>query len=152
MAGDYSPSAGLAYRQRLEQYFGSREFADPTPMASNRWKSRGLDEVNRRWFQQQSEDVFRNRTFQLVRKKSASVKLTEIELHTPEADPGMTYSNLMTLLSGGHGDFAKLSHLVDEAAARSSHASSGPAHGYVHWTSFGPFRGLADPEKQFLIL
>ena len=121
-------------------------------MASNRWKTRQLDEVNRRWFQQQSEDVFRNRTFQLVRKKSSSVRLCEIELHTPEADPGMTYSNLMTLLSGGHGDFAKLSGLVEEAAARASRASSGPALGYVHWTSFGPFRGLADPEKQFLIL
>jgi hypothetical protein len=152
MAGDYSPHAGLAYRQRLEQHFGTREFSDPNPMAANRWKTRQLDEVNRRWFQQQSEDVFRNRTFQLVRKKSSSVKLCEIELHTPEADPGLTYSNLMTLLSGGHGDFAKLSHLVDEAAARASHASSGPSRGYVHWTSFGPFRGLADPEKQFLIL
>jgi hypothetical protein len=152
MAGDYSPSAGLAYRQRLEQYFGGREFSDPNPMAANRWKTRGLDDVNRRWFHQHSEDVFRNRSFQLVRKKSGAVRLTEIELHTPEADPGMTYSNLMTLLSGGHADFSKLSALIDEAAARSSHASSGPASGYIHWTSFGAFRGLADPEKQFLIL
>jgi hypothetical protein len=152
MAGDYGPSAGLAYRQRLEQYFGGREFSDPSPMAANRWKTRGLDEVNRRWFQQHSEDVFRNRSFQLVRKKSGAVKLVEMELHTPEADPGLTYSNVMTLLSGGHGDVSRLSSLIDDASARASHASSGPALGYVHWTSFGPFRGLADPEKQFLIL
>jgi hypothetical protein len=152
MAGDTSGSAGLAYRQRLEQYFSQREFADPTPIAANRWKTRALDEINRRWFHQQSEDVFRNRTFQLVRKKAASVRLNEIELYTPEADPGMTYSNLMTMLSGGHGDFARLSRMVDEAAARASHASAGPARNVVHWTSLGGFRGLADPEKQFLIL
>lgn len=152
LAGDFSSSAGLAYRQRMEQYFAQREFSDPTPMAANRWKTRQLEEVNRRWFHQQSEEVFRNRTFQLVRKKAAAVGVIEMELHTPEADPGMLYSNVLAMLSGGHGDFAKLSAMVDDAAARASHGSGGTARGYVHWTSLGGFRGLADPEKQFLIL
>jgi hypothetical protein len=152
LAGDFSSSAGLAYRQRLDQFFAQREFADPTPIAANRWKTRALDEVNRHWFQQQSEDVFRNRTFQLVRKKTTTVRVNEVELYTPEADPGMTYSNLLMMLSGGHGDFAKLSALVDEAAARSTHASSAQARNFIHWTSLGGFRSLADPEKQFLLL
>ncbi len=152
MAGDYSGSAGLAYRQRVEQYFSQREFADPNPMASNKWKTRALEEVNRRWFHQHSEDVFRNRTFQLVRKKALSVRAREIELHTPEADPGVVYNNFLMMLSGGHGDFARLSTLIDESAARASQGSSSAAAGYIHWTSLGGFRSLADPEKQFLIL
>jgi hypothetical protein len=151
-AGDFSSPAGLAFRQRMEQYFAQREFSDPSPMAANRWKTRGLEDVNRRWFQQQSEDVFRNRTFQLVRRKAANVGVTEMELHTPEADPGQAYSNVLMMLSGGHGDFARLSSLVDEAAARSSWGSTKATRGFIHWTSLGAFRGLADPEKQFLIL
>ncbi|MGK5083360.1 hypothetical protein WDW37_08630 [Bdellovibrionota bacterium FG-1] len=152
LAGDCSSSAGLAYRQRVEQLFSQREFSDPNPMAANRWKTRAMEEVNRRWFHQQSEDVFRNRTFQFVRKKAADIKVMEMELHTPEADPAMVYSNVLTLLSGGHGDFAKLSALVDEASARASYGSASETRGYIHWTSLGGFRSLADPEKQFLIL
>src|SRR5262249_3746523 len=152
----------LSYRQRLEQFFGLREFLDPGPAAANRWKSRGLDEVNRRWFYQQSEEVFRNRTAQLVRKKAANVRLRELELFTPEADPSLIYSQFLQTVAGGHADFSRLSALIDEAASRSGCASSAsttfiPGTGNVtavaaptiHWTEIGGFHTLSDSEKQF---
>jgi hypothetical protein len=159
-AGDYSPPAALAFRQRVEQFFSQREFTEPTPAAANRWKARSMEEVNRRWFQQQSEDVFRARTLQLSRKKAASAKLREIELHTPEADPGLGYSRFLQSVSGGGSDFARLSTMIDEAASRAAYSSAGGqgagdgglAAGFIHWTALGGFRDLSDPERQFLLL
>ena len=151
-AGDFSGNATLAYRQRVEQFFNQREFADPTPSASNRWKTRNMEEINRRWFYQQSEDVHRHRTFQHLRKKSSFVPLNEIEMHAPEADPSMFYSQAMQQLTGGAADFARLSNLVDEYSARAGMACEAPSAPYIHWSGLGGFRSLADSEKQFLIL
>ncbi|MGZ3697574.1 MAG: hypothetical protein ACXVCH_05730 [Bdellovibrionota bacterium] len=151
-AGDYASGASVAYRQRLEHYLSQREFMDPTPASANRWKTRAYEEINRRWFYQQSEDVFRNRSFQAIRKKATSARIREIELYTPEADPALVYSNFLQMVAGGHGDFPALSSLVDHAAARSSMASASSAPSYIHWTAMGGFRTLSDSEKQFLIL
>lgn len=151
-AGDYSSNASIHYRQRLEEYYSQSEFNDPTPMASNRWKTQPMEEVNRRWFYQQSEAVFRNRTMQFARKKAANVQLKEIELFTPEADPSLSYSFFLSAVSGCQSDFEKLSTLVEDASAMGSMAGYGPAASFVHWTSLGGFRSLSDPEKQFLIL
>jgi hypothetical protein len=151
-AGDYSGAAGLAYRQVLDQFYSQREFSESTAGNAGRWKTHSREEINRRWFYQQSEDVFRNRTFQLVRRKSSGAAVREIELHTPEADPSVTYSHFLQMVSGAHADFFRLSALVDEAASRTSMASMSRSAPFIHWTSMGGFRTLADSEKQFLIL
>lgn len=151
-AGDYSGNATLAYRQRVEQFFNQKEFADPTPSASNRWKTRNMEDINRRWFYQQSEDVHRHRTFQHLRKKSSFVPLGEIEMHAPEADPSLFYSQAIQQLTGGAADFARLSRLVDEYGARAGMACEGPSAPYIHWCGLGGFRSLTDSERQFLVL
>jgi len=151
-AGEYSTHANLAFRQRVEQFFAQREFSDPNPAASNRWKTRNLEDTNRRWFFQQSEDVFRNRTLHHLRRKASYIRLSETELYTPEADPSLMYSNILQMLSGGNSDFFSLSRLIDEYSARSSMASESRAKPYLHWSSLGGFRKLSDPERQFLIL
>jgi hypothetical protein len=152
IAGDYSNAATLLYRQREDQYFSQREFADPNPAAANRWKTRALTDLNRFWFSQQSEELFKNRCFQQVRRKSASLRLSELELFTPEADPSLAYTQVLSARAGGCGDFSRLSALVDEAAARVSFGGEGAALNSIHWTSLGSFRSLSDSEKQFLIL
>jgi hypothetical protein len=152
-AGDQSGCAAVAYRQRLEQFYAQREFTDPTPAAAARWKTRALEEVNRRWFAQHSEDVFRSRSTQFIRRKATSVKLRPIELYTPEADPAFSYSNFVQLVTGANGNFPRLSSLVDEAATRAAAAGEGSeAAPFVHFTGLGSFRTLSDSEKQFLIL
>jgi hypothetical protein len=152
MCGDFSSAAALAYRQRLDQFFQSKEFAESAGASGNRWKTRGLEEVNRRWFQQQSEDVFRNRSSQFVRRKAGAVALSQVELFTPEADPGFLYSAFLQLITGGRSDFSRLSDLVDEYASRATHVGDDASPSYVHWTGLGGFQTLSDPEKQFLIL
>ncbi len=151
-AGDYSAHAAVAYRQRVDQFYSQREFMDPTPSSANRWKTRSLEEVNRRWFYQQSEAVFRNRSLHAMRKKSNQVKMTEMELFTPESDSSVIYSHFLQWMAGGHIDFNKLSNLLDEAVSRSSFSNSSPAPLWTHWTCMGGFRMLAEAEKQFLIL
>ncbi len=152
LSGDFSGSSSVAYRQRLEQHFSQQEFADPDLSASNRWKTRALEPVNRRWFFQQCEDVFRARSLRFVRRKALALKAQQIELFTPEADPAFAYSNLLQLISGGHADFAKLSVLLEDCASRASAAGDGAAAPFVHWTALGGFQTLSDSEKQFLIL
>src|SRR5262249_5853226 len=78
--------------------------------------------------------------------------VTEIELHTPEADPSLFYSQFMQQISGGAADFSRLSMMLDESVARGAMASEGPAAPSVHWSSLGGFGSLTDSEKQFLIL
>jgi hypothetical protein len=151
-AGDYSPNASIAYRQRLEDFYSQAEFNDPTPMAANRWKSQSMEDVNRRWFYQQSEAVFRNRTLQFARRKTSEVGLKEVELFTPEADPSLAYSFFLNSVSGCNADFHKLSSLIDDASSMLSMAGYGAASSFIHWTSLGSFRSLTDSEKQFLIL
>ncbi|OFZ19772.1 MAG: hypothetical protein A2X94_17000 [Bdellovibrionales bacterium GWB1_55_8] len=151
-AGDYSGAATIAFRQRAERYFEHREFQDPHPAAAASWRARGMDEINRRWFYQHSEDVFRNRSYHLVRRRASFLKVREIELFTPEADPGYAYSHFLQTLAGGNGDLNRLSGLVDEASTRTTTGAEMPAAPFVHWCSFGGFHSLSDPEKQFLIL
>ncbi len=152
LCGDYSIHAALAYRQRVEQFFCQREFMDPNPSAVNRWKNRSFEEINRKWFYQQSEDVFRSRSLHMIQKKSVGLKISEFEIYTPEADPSVTYSNFLQMISGGHADFSKLSSLVEDFTSRSSLASQSAACSFIHWTSMGGFRMLSESEKQFLIL
>jgi hypothetical protein len=167
-AGDYSSTASVAYRKSLEQFYSSREFLEEGIAEAQRWKTRALDELNRKWFYQSSEDVFRARSVQFVRKRAIQTTLTQAELYTPEADPGFSYSNFLQLVSGGNADFCRLSKLVDEASQRITDAGSpqpgaqassavpqaGVSHAspMIHWTGLGGFRSLTDSEKQFLVL
>src|SRR5690606_17251802 len=89
---------------------------------------------------------------QLIRRKAAGAMVREVELYTPEADPSVTYSHFLQMVSGAHADLFRLSALVDEAAARTSMASMHRSAPFVHWTTMGGFRTFADSEKQFLIL
>jgi hypothetical protein len=152
IAGEYSNASNLGFRQRLETFFSNKEFADPTLAAANRWKTRNFEETNRRWFFQQSEDAFRARTLQTVRRKSSYIPAVEMELYTPEADPALFYSSFMQMLSGGNADFEALSNLVDEYGSRSSLGTKAKAAPAIHWSSLGGFNKLSDSEKQFLIL
>jgi hypothetical protein len=151
-AGDYSGHASVAYRQRVEQYYSQREFSDPSPAAATRWKTRPMEGVNRRWFHQQCEDVFRQRSLQFIRRKAFSVQVRNIELFTPEADPGNLYASFLQMISGNHADFHRLSSLLDDCASRAASVGDQDASSFVHWTSLGGFSTLSDPEKQFLML
>lgn len=146
-AGDYSSHATVAYRQALERFLAQAELQEPTPAAANRWRTRGFEEVNRLWFSQQSEEVFKARSEQILRRRTKDLPFASLELFTPEADPALTGSNFLQMLTGGHSDFARLSSMLDEMLARGS--SSAPV---VHWSVMGGFRFLQDSEKQFLIL
>lgn len=152
IAGDYSNNGGVVYRQAVEDFYSQPEFNDPNPAAAQRWKTQAMDEVNRRWFHQHSEAVFRNRTLQFVRKRVSSVQLREIELFTPEADPALAYSFFLNAVSGCGSDFARLSGVLEDSAKMSTMAGFAPAVSCVHWSSLGGFKSLADTEKQFLIL
>ena len=151
-AGDYSPAVSVQYRQRVEQFYSQKEFSDPTPFSANRWKTRALEDVNRRWFFQHLEDLFKSRSSQFVKRKAANFKLKHFELFTPEADPGFAFSNFFQVVSGSGGDFSRLSSLVDHTATRMSHYSDKATVPFIHWTNIGAFRSLSDAEKQFLIL
>lgn len=152
VAGDYSGTVAVAYRQRLDQFYSQREFAADGPAIANRWKTHGLEETNRRWFYQHCEDVFRNRSMQFVRRKAKDLNLRQVEYFTPEADPCYAYSNFMQLLSGGQADFSRLSVMIEEAASRATFAADSGVPAYVHWSGLGAFQSLSDSEKQFLIL
>lgn len=152
VSGDFSAPAMLDFRQKVENYYSTAEYCDPTPAAGNRWKTRAMEQVNLRWFYQKAEAAFRQQTFQSMRRKTSGATVREIELFTPEADPGLFYSNFLQTLSGGKGDFFRLSQALDEMASFSSQACSSPASNFVHWSSLGGFRSLSDSEKQFLIL
>lgn len=151
-AGDSSRDAMLAFRRRLEDFYSAKEFAEPTPSAANRWKTRSFEEVNLSWFHQHSEDYFRFRTTQLLSRGTLESKLVQMELFTPEADPGMTYSNFLQAVSSGHGDFFRMSSMIDSAMTRLSAVNGEASAPFLHWTALGSFHRLTDAEKQFLIL
>ena len=151
-AGDYSSAASLSFRQKLDTFLAQSEFQDPSPAAANRWRTRAMEDTNRRWFYQLSEDVFRSRSALQLRRKMRQLPVREIELFTPEADPALAYSSFLQMVAGGSGDFSKLSTLVDESASRASLSAGQPTAPVIHWTSMGGFRTLSDSEKQFLIL
>lgn len=151
-AGDFSGSVSVEYRQRLEQFYSQEEFSDSEGEGSKRWKAHRMEENNRRWFFQQSELVFRHRSQMFLSKKASGTPVAQVEVFTPEADPGYAYSNFLQAFSGGHGDFSRLSFLLDEAASRAGFFSGNPVPSFVHWSGLGGFGALSDSEKQFLIL
>ncbi|MEK7691277.1 MAG: hypothetical protein AAB425_09670, partial [Bdellovibrionota bacterium] len=134
------------------RYFGHKEFSGKNAAAANRWKTLALEETNRRWFLQHSEEVFRARSTQIARRKSFDIELNHLEVFAPEADPGYHYSHWLQQLGAGYADFGMLSGLVDEYSLRASSAEGELCAPFVHWTGLGGFRGLADSEKQFLVL
>ncbi len=152
LAGDFSGAVGLQLRSRIESRFAQPEFADPTPASANRWKVKGLEHVNRRWFMQDAEDQFRARNSQFFGRRSLSLPVGQVELFTPEVDPSLLYSQIIALGAGSRPGFAALSGLVDEAASRRAEVEGVAAAPWVHWTGNAAFASLLDSEKQFLIL
>ena len=153
--GDFSNAGSLAFRQHLEQFYNQREFQEASTQAANRWRSSYYEEVCRKSFFQQSEEVFRSRSVHQLKKKSRALQVSEIELYTPEADPSMIFSRFLQTIDTGTGDFTKLSEMLDEASLRIGSGKSVPM---IHWSAMGSFSGacatqqLSDSEKQFLIL
>ncbi|MDR3606476.1 MAG: hypothetical protein P4M08_03745 [Oligoflexia bacterium] len=152
--GDYSANAAVSFRQRLDDFYSHAEFTESSPSAANRWKTHEMERINRAWFYQQCEAIFRNRTLHFARRRAKSVNIREIELFTPEADPSLTYSYFLQSLSSSRrgADFERLSGLVDEAASVGSMGSQSAAVPFVHWSTLGGFRALSDSERQFLVL
>jgi len=154
-AGDFSNAASLSFRQHLEQFFSQREFQESTPQSANRWRSSFYEDVCRKAFFQQSEEVFRHRSLHHLKKKSSALQISEIELYTPEADPSMVFSRFLQTIDSGAADFSKISEMLDETSFRIGSGKSVPM---IHWSAMGSFsgacatQGLTDSEKQFLIL
>ncbi len=152
LAGDHSSGATRAYREALERQYSQAEFFEADPSAANRWKSPAMDGVNRRWFYRHSEEVFRARTSQLLKRKASMLSSVETEIFAPEADPSLFYASFLSRVCGTKESpthFSKLSMLVDEAASRKGSAGAPP---FVHWSGLGGFREAMPAEKQFLVL
>ncbi len=152
LAGDFSGAVGLQLRSRIETRFSQPEFADPTPASANRWKVKGLELINRRWFMQDAEDQFRARNSQFFGRRALSLPVSQVELFTPEVDPSIVYSQFISLATGSRSNFSALAALVDDAAARRAEVEGVSAAPWIHWTGNAGIASLLDGEKQFLIL
>lgn len=152
ISGDYSNHSEVAFRQYTEALFSHREFQQPGTPSANRWKKREMEGVNRQAFFQNSEEVFRYRSTQFIRKKALGLDVVQAELHTPEADPAYQYSQVLSLATGGLPDFPTLDRLVTESISRQSMVGNARTTPMVHWTGFGAFSQLSDSEKQYLLL
>lgn len=144
-AGDHSSSAALAYRKHLDGFYLQREFATK----EQRWKTRAMEPVNYLRFLQLSEETFRARSKQMIRKSQVASR--ELEIFAPEADPATAYASFAEALTGTSASFSTLSKLVDECAARGAGGAQAIPP-VIHWSALGSFHGLTDAEKQFLIL
>ena len=151
-AGDYSKTSAVSYRWSVDEYYSEKEFSDPSPAAANRWKSASLEEVNQRWFYQQSEETFRTRSAQIMQRRPLSVEFLQVELFTPEADPAMFYSTMLQEMVGGTGDFFKLSNILDSISTHEASLGGMPLSQFVHWCSLGGFKSISDSERQFLLV
>ncbi len=152
-SGDISRPVQEMYRKCMDRHFAQKEFCDPDASAATRWKVQAFEGINRRWFYQQSEDVFRNWVTQLLTKNNLRIDIEQLELSTPEADPSLSYTHFLKLMSGAKGgDFLRLSSLVSELALRASSVNRVQTHPVIHWSSLGDFLSLKENEKQFLVL
>lgn len=151
-AWDHSRHASAEFQQRLGEFYSQQEFMEPHPGAANRWKMKAFDELNQKWFHQQSEDVFRNKAAQILSRRSLGSRLSQVEIFTPETDASCFYATWLARVSGGEPDLSIFNRVLDESATRTSCASREPCAPVAHWTSLGLFHELSDPEKQFLIL
>lgn len=152
VAGDYSGFSGVGFRQFLELFYSQKEFQEPNSSVANRWKSHLIEGLNRRIFYQHSEDVFRNRSTQFLRRKSLPVQCLQFELFTPEADPSLSYYSFLHHLTGTKADFSRFSGVLDVLATRAGGGIEDAVLPFVHWSGLGPFSSLSDSERQFLFL
>jgi hypothetical protein len=151
-AGEYSSVAGIQFRNRVEQRYSQPEYGEPSPSSANRWKLKSMEEINRRWWMQQSEDEFRERAAQFFGRKALSIPLEQMELFSPESDPSYLFQRVLAHMAGAKADFWKLSSIVDAAAVRRSQVMGQPTAPWLHWSGSGAFSSLSSQEKQFLIL
>jgi len=152
IAGDFSPHVGESYRQCIDHFFSQKEYSMTSAGTTNTWKTRSLDECNRRWFYQHSEDAQRYRSFQSLQKKSTFLEIKEFELFTPEADPELKYFNFLRMIYPGQLAFKRLSDWIDENSVRVSYGGFSAALPFVQWSGMGSFSEFSNLEKEFLIL
>ncbi|MEK6707059.1 MAG: hypothetical protein AABZ06_14875 [Bdellovibrionota bacterium] len=156
-SGDFSPTASTAFRQEVERFFDDREFGNESP-GTPKWKDLGLDSVNRRWFNQQAEEVFRGKVLHVFGRRAQTNqaglarRTREVEIFTPEADPAFTYSKLLSELASGNPDAVRLSGLISAAATRCSSVAGSAYPPFFHWSSVGNWSSLPDSEKQFVLM
>ena len=150
--GDQSKNAALSFQKTVQKFYEQKEFIKAGAGFASRWKTQAYDELNQKWFHQQSEQVYRYRTEQILNRRSLEANLQHIELYTPDADPSFSYSYLLQKIANGNADFYQLSRFLDLASSRLSGGTEHEALPWVHWSSLGVFHTLSDVEKQFLIL
>ncbi len=150
--GDFSNHALVAFREHLDLFYSQKEFLDNSQTSNQRWKTKSLDTINFDLFLQQAEQVFRIRSAQSLKRKALPVRVNQVELFTPEADPGFAYAHFFQMLTGSKGDFKLFSAAVTQMALRKTKVGECDVPSFVHWSGLGGFRTLSDSEKQFLIL
>ena len=157
-SGDYSPHAGTALRERVEQVVSQREFTEPSTESNpilNRWKSRALEEITRRHFYQHAEETFRARCGKAIKRRSSAQGAKEeahIEIYAPEADPLLRYPQWARMVQGEGMDFLGLCSLLTASGERVSAVGRKVLPLWIHWTLMGGFGSLSDAERQYLLL
>jgi hypothetical protein len=150
-AVDQSAFAVRAYRERLERWVRTSEIV--SEKESRRWESREAEPLMREFFEEKAEKEFRSRMLRSFKPRALGVPVREIELHTPEADPALSFSALLQWFSGGKADQSRLNRLIDEAVCRVAATSTGrPLAPALRWSSLGGFASLAVAERQKLFM
>ena len=152
ICGDFSKASGVQFRWCVDEYYQDSEFHDGPTSVIQKFKSMEMDEVNRLWFAEQSETLFKVRTKSTLQKCTAPIRLKQVELFTPEADPYSFYGNLLKNLFSVETSFERLSHYIEVISRFESADEQSASLPFIHWLSTGVFQGLSDPQKQFLIL
>jgi hypothetical protein len=150
-AGDYSQHTAQGYRKHLEHFYSQREIQNTDPTVVERFRSTGYDDVNRRVFYQQSEELFRIKQNQCLSKRSLQRSNVQLEICTPEFDPAYLYSSVFSAITGQGLGFERLDQIIEEASVRRSTFEGMKVQPWVRWTALGGFEKLNDAEKQYLI-
>lgn len=154
LGGDFSETGLHAYSRKLDDFYGALEFAGDAASANARWKSQALEELNRRWYFQASEDAYRHATATLLKKRftASGIPIDDREVLTPEADPALAYPQFLERAIGAQADARPYSRLIEEFAWRQAHSDFGYVPPVVHWSGLGGFAALSPAEQSFLLL
>lgn len=154
LGGDFSETGLHAYSRKLDDFYGALEFAGEAASAAARWKSQALEELNRRWYFQASEDSYRHATATLLKKRFAAsgIPIDDREVLAPEADPALAYPQFLERAIGARADARPYSRLIEEFAWRQAHSDFGQVPPVVHWSGLGGFTALSAAEQSFLLL
>ncbi len=150
--GDCTQAFSQELRTATEQFFSFEEFIEPDPVTSERWRSRTMEPVNRRWTRHFLEEAFRLRCQQHLCKQGLAIDIDWVELFCPEADPNVLESQLLAHIVSGAPDFERLGRVLTSAMARVGSAGEYKCRGAIVWSSQGAWFRLRESERQFLLL